>query len=260
METVKILIVENELVTALRMQTSLEKCGYKTTITSTGEEALDLLKTDSYHVALMDIHLDGKIDGITTARSLKRLYSIPVIFVTELQDEEIFNTAKEVIPQNYITKPFSDKNLLRAVELAIKQPISLIAKSPFNHIESRVTDGVFILTDIIAGIEKTYKKILFDDLLYMEAKGNYTNIYTASKDNGKMDVSKISVSSNHVFEQLNYAGIVKVHKTYYVNIHKIEKIQGSQVFIFNHELPVGNEYKNDLEKRLMYIKHKSTQK
>src|SRR3954464_1100527 len=103
MEHIKVLIVEDELVTAERMKRALEKKGYKVTaIANSGKQALAEVEKESVDIVLMDIHLNGKIEGIITAKIIKQICACGIIYITELKDEAIFQTAKETFPKNYI--------------------------------------------------------------------------------------------------------------------------------------------------------------
>ncbi|MGD0283843.1 MAG: response regulator, partial [Dissulfurispiraceae bacterium] len=86
----KILIVEDEVLSALNLQDILKTMGYETAqITTTGEEALVLAGKDNPEVVLMDINLGAGMDGIQAAEKILLEFGIPVIFMTGYYDEEI---------------------------------------------------------------------------------------------------------------------------------------------------------------------------
>ncbi len=164
METAKILIVEDHFPTAERMKRILEKKGYKITAIATSRvEALMAIEKEKADLVLMDIHLNGKIEGVITAKEIKQQYPVSIIYVTELKDEEIFKQAKETFPKHYISKPYTDADLVHAVELAIQQPGGF-----FTQIEPKVRDGIFILSN---NGEKLHKKVRFDNILFIKASG-----------------------------------------------------------------------------------------
>jgi len=251
MEQVKILIVEDELIIAKPMQMALEKKGYKVPfIATSGDQALEVIKNDRPDLVLMDIHLKGKIDGITTAKMINRLYPLPIIYITQLDSEEIFRTAKETFPKNYITKPFGNEALFRAIELAIQQPEnSQLNSSFYNQIESKVSDGVFVLSTN----SKFHRKIFLKDILYIQSMGAYTNIYIERKTEIENNKINVALSSNHVIELLAFPALIRVHNSCYVNIQKIDKLQDSKIFIQGIEIQVSKTFKNALIKRLVFI-------
>ncbi len=96
----KIMIVEDEIVTAKSLQMSLEKHGYNTTaIMPSGEQAIQKISDeDSPDLVLMDISLQGKIDGIETAKIINSRFDIPVIFLTSYIEKSVFDKAKLTNP------------------------------------------------------------------------------------------------------------------------------------------------------------------
>jgi PAS domain S-box-containing protein len=120
MNKVKILIVEDEQIVAKNIEKRLTGAGYQVVASvSTGEEAIEKVKSTAPDIILMDIKLKGKIDGIETADILRKNYQLPVIFLTSYTDEETFQRAKNTEPFGYLIKPFETKDLNRAVELAL---------------------------------------------------------------------------------------------------------------------------------------------
>jgi PAS domain S-box-containing protein len=86
-----------------------------------GEEAVVLAEKKPPDLICMDIELMGKIDGIETARKIHEHADIPIIYLTAYSDSTRFARAKETVPYNYIVKPFSERELLASVELALSR-------------------------------------------------------------------------------------------------------------------------------------------
>jgi len=116
-----ILIVEDEGLIALHLTEILEKAGYTLLQPeSSGEKVIDHLATTAYpDLILMDIGLSGKLDGIETARRIRRVHDIPIIFLTAFSDEASMAKAKEVSPHGYLVKPCEEKDLIGAIEGAL---------------------------------------------------------------------------------------------------------------------------------------------
>jgi two-component system, NarL family, sensor histidine kinase NreB len=115
-------IVEDEFIISQNLNYKLEENGYSVVeIVSTGEKALELLSDihDQVDFILMDIMLDGELDGIQTAEIVKNLYNIPVIFLTAYSSDTFLERSKIAEPYAYILKPFSDRELLINIEIAI---------------------------------------------------------------------------------------------------------------------------------------------
>ena len=88
MSTAQIMVVEDEGIVALEIKEGLESMGYQVShIVPTGEDAISKVLKEPPDLVLMDIRLDGKMDGIETASHFKENYSIPVIFLTAHSDD-----------------------------------------------------------------------------------------------------------------------------------------------------------------------------
>ncbi|MFM2179230.1 MAG: hypothetical protein RL015_3328 [Verrucomicrobiota bacterium] len=118
-DRLRILIVENEGLVGCDMAASLNDLGYRVVGTcANGEEALRLHSELHPDLVLMDVHLDGAIDGIETARRLQQFGPVPIVYVTACADLETVIRARETHPQGYLLKPFSHDELRLTVEVA----------------------------------------------------------------------------------------------------------------------------------------------
>jgi two-component system, response regulator PdtaR len=118
----KVLIVEDDRIIAGVARWRLSKLGYDVCgSAATGAEALSYLPDLKPDIVLMDINLQGEIDGIETAGRIKKEFNIPVIFASSHTDEETVSRAKEVNPDGFVKKPFDDDNLRIALELGLKK-------------------------------------------------------------------------------------------------------------------------------------------
>ena len=117
---VNILIAEDEIIVARDIQMKLEKLGYTIIdIVSTGEAAITTAEKKQPNLVLMDIRLEGKLDGIEAAKIIRTKYSIPVIFITAYGDEDTFSRAKITEPFGFILKPFEIRELHSNIEIAL---------------------------------------------------------------------------------------------------------------------------------------------
>ncbi|MGZ7068427.1 MAG: response regulator, partial [Methanobacterium sp.] len=120
MSTVKILVVEDEKIVAIDIKRRLENMNYNVPeIISSGEEAIERAFELSPDLVLMDIVLRGDIDGIKAAQVIKDKYNIPIIYLTAYSDEKTLKRAKITGPFGYIIKPFEDRELHSAIEVAL---------------------------------------------------------------------------------------------------------------------------------------------
>lgn len=121
-ETIKILIVEDEIIVAEDIKDVLEEKGYiVVAIASSGEEAITQAAEKKPHLVLMDIRLRGKIDGVQAAEQIWNTHKIPILYLTANSDPNTIERAKTTEPFGYITKPFKEQELHTAVEIALNR-------------------------------------------------------------------------------------------------------------------------------------------
>ncbi len=152
MTDAKILVVEDEWIIANAIQISLQRMGYTVIgIVSSGENAIAKIEKSRPQLVLMDIVLQGDIDGIELADKVKNGFNIPVVYLTAYLDDEILERAKITEPFGYIIKPFKDRELYATIELALynhKMDLKLKERELwFSTVLSAISDGV-IVTDI----------------------------------------------------------------------------------------------------------------
>lgn len=124
----KILVVEDEWIIANDLKDSLVEMGYRVTgIASSGEEAMASVEEEEPDLMLMDIVLKGKMSGIDAARVIRAHRKIPVIFLTAYDNQFMVDDAKKIDNSGYLLKPFKERELDIAIEMALhkKQQLGL---------------------------------------------------------------------------------------------------------------------------------------
>ena len=120
MKDARILIVEDENIVALDIQNQLKSAGYRVCgVFGSGEEAIESIDEADPHLVLMDIHLQGEMDGVQAAGIIRDRYRIPVVFLTAFADTVTIDRAKIIEPFGYITKPFDERSLRTTIEMAL---------------------------------------------------------------------------------------------------------------------------------------------
>jgi CheY-like chemotaxis protein len=115
-----ILIIEDSEIVSMHLQKVLQRAHYKIlAITSSGEEAIKLVKNQTPDLIIMDVMLEGKYDGIETSIEINKVKDIPVIYLTALNDRKTIDRAKLTFPNTFLSKPFAESELLSNVELSI---------------------------------------------------------------------------------------------------------------------------------------------
>lgn len=122
----KILIVDGEIIIARELEASLIGFGYEVTgIASTGREAIALAEQTAPNLILIDIALQGDLDGIEAAAEIQKRRLTPIIYLTAHTDEETLQRAKMTRPSGYIVKPFTERELRANIEMALYKDESL---------------------------------------------------------------------------------------------------------------------------------------
>jgi DNA-binding NtrC family response regulator len=114
----EILIVEDEFVVAHDLQLTLERAGYIVCgIAASVNEAREILKKEKPSLALLDIHLKGKLDGIALAKDLKE-NNIGFVYLSANSNQQILEAAKATEPYGFLVKPYREKDLLVTLDIA----------------------------------------------------------------------------------------------------------------------------------------------
>ena len=119
MSTEIILIVEDEGIAAIYLESKTQQLGYESAGTAfSGEEAIEMSRRTKPDLILMDIKLGGKMDGIQAGKLIRKELAIPIIYLTALSDEETVARAQENVPLGYLIKPVQESLLKSTIEMA----------------------------------------------------------------------------------------------------------------------------------------------
>jgi len=155
----KILVVEDESIIAMELELYLKKMGYEVVgRASSGVEAIAKARELRPDLILMDIVMQGEKNGIDASEEIISEMDVPVIFLTAYADEEYIERAKKVGPFGYIVKPYEDRELRAAIEVALyKKGMESKLKEEKNRVE--------LLTDILGHDIRNLNQGIFS---YME--------------------------------------------------------------------------------------------
>lgn len=241
----KILIVEDEMIIAANLSLQLKNLGYEVSGTiPRGEEVLAHVEQNLPDIILMDINLNGELDGIDIVNSLQTKYKIPVIYLTANADDYTFNRAKETNPFAFISKPFKKVDLQHAIELTIKR---VEEEKQFDD-DLSSSEIPFVLSDSIF-IRNNDKmvKVYIDDVLYIEAERNYCKIHCKEKEHLVVSTLK------DLDGKLPSKNFLRIHRSFIVNISHIDEIATSHVVISKKALPITNELKKSLLQHIQKV-------
>lgn len=258
-EKITILIVEDESIVALDLASGLERDGYTVAgIADNAEEAQQIFSAHDIDIMLMDVHIMGKKDGIETAAALLKQKPVPVIYLTAFTDPATLDRAKHTHPAAFLAKPYSLTNVRIAIELAINNfaVASEQAGGKVISLEKKGADALPVIADketilqmndyIFVKNNYVFVKIRLADILYAEAENNYVQLLTHDKK------LLLRLSLSQLLEKISYQPLVRIHRSYAVNIDAIQSFSDQEVYIHKTALPIGRSYKEEFLKHFNF--------
>ncbi|GHM99171.1 hypothetical protein WSM22_06610 [Cytophagales bacterium WSM2-2] len=241
MRSLAVGIVEDEVIVAEDMKDILTSIGYKVSfIAISVDEAKNLLAKNETDILLIDIFLKGEETGIDLARFVREQYKIPFIFTTSNADRSTVMEAASTAPYGYVLKPFDDRDLFSAIEVGM-------GHFQAQHQDSAVspdTENFVVNNALFVRDKKFFMKVKFDEIDYLEADSNYTNIYTSQK--------KFTLRSTlkEIEIKLPAQQFVRIHKSYIIRLEAMTGINAQFVLVKNAQLPIGRTYHELISSRV----------
>ena len=244
---IKILVVEDEMIIGAKISMQLTSLGYEVTgILPRGEEAILHVQKNKPDMVLLDINLKGEFDGIETARQIQHLMKIPIIYLTANSDEATFNRAKTTRPAAFISKPFKQLDLQRAIELTIIRMAEEETGSALTI--ATAEEQPFILSDrIFVRHKEKMVKIMIADILFIEADRNYSRIFISGKE------YLLSITLKTIEEKLPVQLFIRIHRSYIINLSQVDEVAENHVMIAQKAIPVSAGMKENLLQRIQRI-------
>ncbi len=252
-DKVKIMIVEDETIVALDLSMRLQKEGYEVVgIAASSDDAVALFTEQQPDLVLMDINIKGKKDGIETAKELKKIQEVPLIFLTAFSQNEYVNRAKAVNPSAYLVKPFNNDSLHTSIQIAIHN-FAVPGKStdPRPPADAKEETGketlLFFNNYFFVKHNYRFNKFSIDELLFAESDNNYIKLVTTNKK------LALRVSLQYIADKFKHPALVRVHRGYIVNIKNIDSFNEEEIIIGPHQIPIGRNYKDEFLKSFKYL-------
>lgn len=240
MSKIKILIVEDEELYADKMEMQLEKLGHENLGTvDNSNDALMKINEQTPDLILMDVNIRGEYDGIELADKIHEKANIPIIFITSLEDDMTFRRASRTNPVGFLTKPFNDLQLKRSIELIIKQLIEIEDNS----------DMIFSKDYFFIKNNQQLEKVVFQEIIYLEADGRYTKIITKNKK------YLLRRSLQEMIKRLGGKKFVQTHRSFAVNLALVTRVDLFEFIIYSGSfyVPLSKRTKDDFLKKLEMI-------
>ena len=205
-------------------------------------EILDQVEKFLPNVVLMDIHLNGKQEGIALAKRLKIQYGSMIIFTSSDVSVATMSEAIEINPIAYITKPINKNDLQAALIMAQNQLLitaETIDELTINNNDIYIKSGTKLV------------KVVLDTILY--AFADTKNYCTLMIENDKKLSIRSSIQS--LKKILNTNNFIQTHRGYIINYNKMDSLseQNQEINIKGHSVPLGKTFKETFYKRLNVV-------
>jgi PAS domain S-box-containing protein len=233
MANAQILVVEDESTLAITIQDILENFGYAVpAIVYSGEEALQKVAELQPDLVLMDIRLEGSIDGVEAAEKIRSDFNIPVVYLTAYADDSTVQRAMITEPFGYIQKPFEARELQISVELALYK----------HKIEMKVKESEQLLSTILGNIDDAVISIDINGCVtFMNLAAEKLICYRQEDATGK-DLTKVLHIMDDQKQPLTRSSIRKVVRkgivAGFANYRKLIAKDGTEVFIESSATPI----------------------
>jgi len=235
----KILLIEDNLNLSENIKEILTIQGYEVAdILEEAETALSTIEKSRPDVVLVDIKLKGSKTGIELAEELRQTINIPIIFLTSSSGSDIVNKVKHIRPDGFITKPFTTKSLVTSIELAIET-----FQAEPNQ-ENVIQPNEKYKSELFIRENGWLKKILINDITWIKAEGTYTQLFV----NGKQYTLRNTVKD--LMQKLPSEQFSRIHKSYIVNMNKVEAFSSTSIKVDDSEIPIGRHYYQSLLKSI----------
>ncbi len=193
------------------------------------EEALQFLNHQSVDLLFLDVEMPGA----TGFELLDRLAYSPKVILTTSKTEYAYN-AFEYNVSDFLKKPFTYQRFLEAVQ-------KVTAPTPENNVNSTATDHIFIKTD------GKLIRLNNSDILFIESMGDYVKFVSTDKKYITHNTIK------NLEEKVNKQCFLKTHRSYIINVDKIDDIRENLLFIKGNEIPISKAHRSEVMKRLNII-------
>lgn len=273
-DKIRVLIVEDRQITARHIQQVVQQFGFDAAGPyASGEEALKNFEKDKPDMALLDVELAGSMDGVDVAAKIREISGIspnfPILFLTDHLSDELEERVLKVRPSNYLSKPFDDRKLVLALNIAIhnasaeKVPEKAVppAQNKSHEVPGVVNDSIFV-----SGRERVHYKIPLDDIIWIESEGSYINLVTEKKKH------VLTTTNLGILEQvLPQNRFARVHRSFIVNLLRVESFSSNGIQLrgaseaknlqdlkkvmrgLSGKVPIAPQYRSSFEKRFRLI-------
>ena len=221
MKAVSVYILEDEIITQEVLKQTLENLDCKVCgMQSNAESALVEINKLSPDIAFLDIRVNGDKTGIWLGNQL----DIPIIYLTAFSDQKNIKNAVQTNPISYLQKPFNEKDILIALELA----------------KSKIEES----KELLIRAKNITKKVKVKDILFAKKEDHYLELHT--EEGSKLLRSTVSEFLENVTDDF-----LQIHRSYIVNKNFVTGVSSKSVTVGTLELPISLSYKDAVKDHLL---------
>lgn len=230
---ISVLIIEDNPITSQDLFEILEENNFDVLgVCYSAEEAFGKIPSFSPDVLIVDIQLGGELTGIDLVNQLAS--DIPVVYLTANSDSETVARVLKTQPCSFLTKPFKEKELVVAIELAAAKFNEVSIAQPSNPLSF-----VFLKNG------QSFERVNCTDILYIQADGSYCKVFTERRE------YVLTGNLNTVSSQMKSNDFLRIHRSFLINVNKIECLDHDYVRIDGKDLGIGRTYKDEVKSRLV---------
>jgi DNA-binding LytR/AlgR family response regulator len=244
MNEIKIIIVEDEIITATDLKETLEKSGHKVlALARSHADAISAIEKYTPELMIIDIRLKhSAFDGIEIAEEVNKNYAIPFVFLTASSENLTFQRAKLTKPAAYLLKPFRNNELVFQIELA------------FNHYLANKKEDTNpkLAENVYLPIGNELKKVVKSKVLFLKADGMYVKVFVKDE---KMPYH-FSMNIGHLAQYFTGTNFYQISRSYIINLDYLDTFDAESLTLENYEgtIPIPHQKKSELIKQLAVIK------
>ncbi|MGY5847142.1 LytR/AlgR family response regulator transcription factor [Salegentibacter sp. HM20] len=246
-QPIKILIIEEDMRIASTISLQLLELGYEVSaILSRGKDALNFMVNNRPDIALIDLHLKGDVDAVETAQKLQQMHKdIAVIYLTSNASEAHWNRAEAENQHIFISRSSNREELQHSIEQSLNQ---LACRIHVPRPEQKLSNTNFVSREcLFIRHQESLVKVDINAICYIEANRNYCRIYSTQKEYLLVN------SLKNMDTKLPDTHFFRIHRSYIINLSRIDEIGGSHVVIARKAIPMAKNLRPALLSRLQSI-------
>lgn len=250
MTKTKLLILEDDILQSAALADMLSDFGYEVVGTAvSGEQALQIFKEKMPDIVLLDIVVEGNMDGIEVGKVMRQIRPTPLIYLTAYAEK--FEGAKTTYPAAFFTKPYNERDLLNAIDLAVWIFIEQYKNGDEKPAEIPSFSNIYFSTDCLWLKTKNsgpFERLPVSEILFIKSANIYVDIYAQTKPSPYTLTLGISEFAGYS----SYPELAQTHRCYIANVDHVTRFTPTKATVAGiHEIPVSKTYLDSFRAALL---------